>query len=241
MKKAMFVDIKIGDKVWDICEGWGVVSELLESHDYPICVEFEYVDSTYTWDGYYDLKHVNPSLFWDEVEFTIPSKPITTRVVCGVEIPDLSYSPEIGDYVYTPNPCSAELSHKLSYLQIPVGWAKLGLCYPHSFEGRQVAIAHSKAMIGVDIRPVVVIDVDGFSGKDRNRTSRAFFDMGFTWSYGVTDPTHVPVGGTVFTNSYDGIIPSADRLHTTLRGTKSTHTLEELLTLARIFRKNKAS
>ena len=30
MKKAMFVDIKIGDKVWDICEGWGVVSELLE-------------------------------------------------------------------------------------------------------------------------------------------------------------------------------------------------------------------
>lgn len=75
-KKPMFDGIKVGDKVWDICEGWGVVSELLEGHDYPICVEFEYVDSTYTRDGYYDLKHVNPSLFWDEIEVKAPPKPL---------------------------------------------------------------------------------------------------------------------------------------------------------------------
>lgn len=75
-KKPMFVDVKVGDKVWDICRGWGVVTTLNVCDTYPIEVEFEHGDGTYARDGYYNLEDVNPSLFWDEIELVAPQKPL---------------------------------------------------------------------------------------------------------------------------------------------------------------------
>lgn len=75
-KKPMFADIKVGDKVWGISQGWGVVTTLMVCHTYPIEVEFEHGDGTYTRDGYYILEDINPSLFWDEIEVKAPPKPL---------------------------------------------------------------------------------------------------------------------------------------------------------------------
>ena len=76
MNSAMFEHAEVGDKVWDIRQGWGVVSKITPSHTYPIDVEFEYEDDTYTWDGYFTLDNVNPSLFWDEIKIEAPPKPL---------------------------------------------------------------------------------------------------------------------------------------------------------------------
>lgn len=75
-KKPVFADIKVGDKVWNIRLGWGVVRELMNLSDYPIYVSFERGAGTYTWDGYYILEDLNPSLFWDEIEVKAPPKPL---------------------------------------------------------------------------------------------------------------------------------------------------------------------
>jgi len=71
----MFSSIKVGDKVWSIANGWGVVVKL-DSFDvnYPITVHHEndglvYV---YTTDGKYMDKDSYPTLFWSE--FEVPKK-----------------------------------------------------------------------------------------------------------------------------------------------------------------------
>ena len=75
-KKPMLQTLKVGDKVWEYSPGWGVVRELMNLSDYPIYVSFERGAGTYTWDGYYILEDLNPSLFWDEIEVKAPPKPL---------------------------------------------------------------------------------------------------------------------------------------------------------------------
>ena len=75
-KKPMFADIKIGDKVWDIRQGWGVVGMIIRNSDYPIEIEFVKGGDTYTWDGYHYLEDVNPSLIWDEIKIEAPPRPL---------------------------------------------------------------------------------------------------------------------------------------------------------------------
>jgi hypothetical protein len=49
MKKSIF---KIGDKVFDIFYGWGVIIEVNQDFTYPICVEFDGDNlESYTYDG----------------------------------------------------------------------------------------------------------------------------------------------------------------------------------------------
>ena len=96
-KKAMFEDVQVGDDVWDIRMGWGVVDELICSSDYPIIVDFAHECESYTLDGYYSEGDVNPSLFWDEIELKAPPKPplpeleVDTKVIvwssAGVKTP----------------------------------------------------------------------------------------------------------------------------------------------------------
>lgn len=74
-------EVKIGDRVWDIVNGWGTVTELDENNsDYPICVKWECSRwvGRYEWftkDGkpYVDME--NPTLFWQPLEYEIPKKP----------------------------------------------------------------------------------------------------------------------------------------------------------------------
>ena len=76
----MFSNAKVGDKVWDIRIGWGTI---IDNHskgnkDYPICVQFEATGANeyYTACGKYYSEDINPSLFWDEIKFDVPKKPL---------------------------------------------------------------------------------------------------------------------------------------------------------------------
>lgn len=70
-------EIVVGDRVWSVRNGWGVVKRFLVSNDYPIEVEFERSRTwgTYTSCGRLFMTDAMPELFWDEVSFVIPKKP----------------------------------------------------------------------------------------------------------------------------------------------------------------------
>lgn len=75
-----------------------------------------------------------------------------TKLIHGVEIPDISIAPSGGEMFYTPNTLvtllvscgSAGGNSQLEHL------VSNGLCYPCTEEGKQAAILHAKAMLGID-------------------------------------------------------------------------------------------
>ena len=73
-----------------------------------------------------------------------------TRVIHGVEIPDLRATPKHGEDYYLASPTSSILVS----LQIYDGdtmdklWIERGLAYQHNEEGKQAAILHAQVMLG---------------------------------------------------------------------------------------------
>lgn len=78
-KPAYFDGVKVGDKVWSIEYGWGVIHKVLNSNR----VEYVRVDfpNNQTYNEYYlngkrnSLATTMQTLFWDEVKFEAPKKP----------------------------------------------------------------------------------------------------------------------------------------------------------------------
>ncbi|OHD20573.1 MAG: hypothetical protein A2Y38_03315 [Spirochaetes bacterium GWB1_59_5] len=76
----MFRDVKVGDRVWDLVNGWGVVEEvtldglgvLFEEPD----LDGDRVDVTYRFDGRANSWCRRSTLFWDEIVITAPEKPV---------------------------------------------------------------------------------------------------------------------------------------------------------------------
>ena len=72
-----FENAKIGDKVWSVGFGWGEVSSIVERDTYPIKVLFSGRNkTTYTLEGKQLANHVHQTLYWDEVVFKAPTKPL---------------------------------------------------------------------------------------------------------------------------------------------------------------------
>lgn len=72
--------IEVGDKVWSISHGWGVVVDTNLTRDYPFHVRFNDLSGTphlrsfdatgkeHSWNPY-------PTLLWEPIKYTVPSKP----------------------------------------------------------------------------------------------------------------------------------------------------------------------
>ena len=76
-KKVTFADAKVGDRVWSLTDGWGVVIRLAPRYKYSLLVRFENgADRSYTLWGRYQVSDHSPTLFWDEVKLEIPEKPL---------------------------------------------------------------------------------------------------------------------------------------------------------------------
>ena len=54
---------KVGQKVWDVVRGEGVVTEILKWEEYPVIVEFGEEEESYTADGKYREDYAFPSLY----------------------------------------------------------------------------------------------------------------------------------------------------------------------------------
>jgi len=73
----MFKQAKIEDRVYSLTRGWGTISYIHRSGPYSIKVIFDSnITEVYTDTGYSNLADIVPSLFWDEVKFDIPKKPL---------------------------------------------------------------------------------------------------------------------------------------------------------------------
>ena len=85
---TMFENVSIGDKLWSFVDGWVVVIEIKnpESTPYPLrvgCVNYcdinnKFTISTTAWfnlNGYANARDENPTLFWDEIKYEIPTQP----------------------------------------------------------------------------------------------------------------------------------------------------------------------
>ena len=57
------VMFKVGQQVWDVVRGEGVVTDILKWEEYPVLVEFDDEDECYTADGKYREDYAFPSLY----------------------------------------------------------------------------------------------------------------------------------------------------------------------------------
>ena len=76
-------EIKVGDKVWDIIEGWGIV-ERIDSNNFPIVVS----GHSYNSKGKDNTLDINPTIFWDEVHITPPPKPKPKPEIDWSKVPE---------------------------------------------------------------------------------------------------------------------------------------------------------
>lgn len=90
---------------------------------------------------------INPT--WDKFQ-QYRRKP-KTHIVHGVQIPDLRVELEFGDNYYLADPIhkSFYTTHVFTDSGADKRWVERGLAYQNTDEGKQAAILHSKAMIGI--------------------------------------------------------------------------------------------
>jgi hypothetical protein len=107
-----FENARSGDEVWSPTFGWGVISSISTKDTRPICVEFKCGNFlTFTIEGKY-FNDTPQILFWDEIKFEIPVQPPRMKLIHGVEVPDISFTPREGDMYYYPSIETADFFKK---------------------------------------------------------------------------------------------------------------------------------
>jgi hypothetical protein len=151
--KTTFKTAKPGDRVWDIRKGWGTIFCNHIDDEYPIEVNFDSESNdTFTLEGKAFRLDLNPTLFWDELKFVVPEQPPRTKLINGVEVPDTSFQPKADEDYYFPSPDIPSMCYDTRYRpsnSTDRYRAKNGMCYPYTEKGRQAAILHAKAMLGI--------------------------------------------------------------------------------------------
>lgn len=96
-KKPTFKDAKIGDRVWSILHGWGVIKDVIvddsDENTYPLEVAFDHKGSnrSYTYDGKHYNHEVSPTLFWQEFDlpkFERPKRKVQKQIDGWVNLYD---------------------------------------------------------------------------------------------------------------------------------------------------------
>ena len=108
-------------------------------------------------EGVFEVTHRMGSIYgddmpsYDSVDCVCFSPIPKTKLIHGVEVPDISFVPGENEWCYFPDPADPELFCEM-YDKSPeryphrVGY---GLCYPYTEEGKQAAILRAKAMLGI--------------------------------------------------------------------------------------------
>ena len=149
-----FESALVGDRVWDILHGWGVIDDIDTQED-TLRVSFSKnctVTYYYCRDGrkpFYD----NRTLFWDEIKFEAPTQPLRMKLVNGIEVPHISCEPKIYCTYCVPDPTNPEWFRSIfieDYNNKRNEHAvKHGMYYPFTEKGKQAAILHAKAILGI--------------------------------------------------------------------------------------------
>jgi hypothetical protein len=148
--KNTFESAKVGDRVWSMRHGWGVVTHIGDNKIYTR-FENQIWDCVFTICGRFSAEDLNPTLFWNELKFDIPQKPIKMKLIHSVEVPDITFKPTSGEYFYYPSVGCLSL-HRFMVCTDD-DWCKFlsdnNLCYPYNKIGKEAATIHTKAMLGI--------------------------------------------------------------------------------------------
>ena len=71
-----FEDAKVGDEVFDINHGWCKIISIHPNSNYPINVQYNLFNKTFSYKGKSFDKQMTQELFWDEVTIIAPEKPL---------------------------------------------------------------------------------------------------------------------------------------------------------------------
>ena len=142
-----FENAKIGDKVYDYY--YDQYGRVIEIGEYSITVQLALNSGKFVYDKNGRVSNTR-ILFWDKPEIIAPEQPPRMKLIHGVEVPDISFKPTIEDRFYYPV-LGYELYKTSTYLSYGVDKFKSehNLCYPYTEEGKQAAILHAKAMLGI--------------------------------------------------------------------------------------------
>lgn len=72
----MFKDVKLKDKLWSLQYGWGVCGKIFDD---GFRVWYDNAEVFYGFDGREFEDDVNPTVFWGEIEFEAPEKPLNAK------------------------------------------------------------------------------------------------------------------------------------------------------------------
>ena len=146
-----FENAKVGDRVYDYAQdAWTTILEINKGF---LVTEIRSRKHAYYLDG--SSVHLarlgEQVLFWDKPKVTAPLQPPRTKLINGIEVPNNSFRPSHGEDYY-----AIDLADKRFYVEFK--WRddemdfvlyERDLCYPFTEEGKQAAILHAKAMLGV--------------------------------------------------------------------------------------------
>ena len=98
-------EFQVGQKVWDVVRGEGVVTDILKWEEYPVIVEFGCEEESYKADGKYYEDHLFPSLYPYEPKIVKAESNENTSFIATFECGDLVQvkfvgSEEIHDTVF---------------------------------------------------------------------------------------------------------------------------------------------
>ena len=153
MSTTTFKNAKVGDKVFDTEYGWGSIKRILDDNIYPIQATFDKPinvnGSSYTLDGFLfwegDLK---PRLFYSVQDSINYEKPI--KLINNIEVPAIDEIPvAYGSYYFPLLVYPFYYGAQIEDYAIKKYYLNSNCCYPFCQRGKQAAILHAKAMLGI--------------------------------------------------------------------------------------------
>lgn len=101
-----FSNARVGDKVYSVAHGEGVITVIELEEDFPIRAKFTGGTSTFSFSGRLNVG-CPPSLFWGKPEIIAPPKPPRTIKIGDVEVPEPErVAPNKGTDFWVADPCS---------------------------------------------------------------------------------------------------------------------------------------
>jgi hypothetical protein len=147
-----FEEAQVGDAVWSVRFGHGTIDSIYNDPNRPLVIRFsEYAHPrSYTVQGQ-EFPNELQTLFWQEIKFEVPEKPPHMKLINGIEVPNVSFNPDVKEYYYYPvlEPNLYGSTFFLKGTETDEFRATNNLCYPYTPEGKEAAILHTKALLGV--------------------------------------------------------------------------------------------
>ena len=152
MSTTTFENARVGDRVYDYAQdAWTTIIEIDKVF---LTTQIRSRKHAYYLDG--SSVHLarlgEQVLFWGKPEVIAPPQPPRMKFIHGIEIPDITFKPNERDTYYYPEPVSPILINKCRYHSTMDGhYFRMtnNLCYPHTLAGKEAAILHAKAMLGI--------------------------------------------------------------------------------------------